>query len=823
MSRSTWATAALPALLLVAASVLADSPSGLTNSNEHVVWKKGDLAPPLPHDPAARAAAVAQAERNGQRVVAVDARTVTYAAPEERVVVQARPVVRPAGGALPTAPDPAMARWLGDLRSRLRAPGAASNQNGDVPTQVNDPNHRIITTQNESTTLTPTLITSFDGIDDTGLDPGAPDIAAGPDHLVLATTDRITIMDKCGNTLYSDLLRVFAGAPSTAAYYTPRVIYDEWDNRWILVFIGTETNYSNSTVYVMYSTTPDPTGPWTGYALGTAVFAGLKDYPGVAVTPDGVYLTWDRYNLTTFSFESAIIAEIGKTDFYNDGGTTIYTKSLMTNPHDASLAFSIRPAQMHTYGGTMYFVNDVVFGANFLTLWKLTGLPGASVLTGYDVVIGAYTPPSDVMQLDGTLVDTGDCRVLDAVYSAGTLYETHDEQVSASPSVTVSSIDVTSLGHYKISLQPPNNYANAYGAIDVDDNGQVAVVYSAWGGGALNPSLYYRFLQLPPGSNVGGGLLIYGTDSFHSTAQPYRWGPYAGAARDPSDGRKVWIYGMYASNSPANSWATRVGAVTTFAPSNLTVNATASFYYAGGFVGGPFTPTVFPYDLENTGQTTADWTLTNIPSWLTASASSGHLAPGEIQTISLALSPAADALPAGSYWTYLNFQNCTGTGSVSRYISLGIGTDGSCPGAFVPLYPKSATPTLSSSLSGPGMYLTAIEDVHVCAVDVTANLVEAPQLVYARVYEANGNTRGSLVAENSYDLVQPGNVTHAIPLDVTLQACHEYEVSVEFTGAATYDTYNELGLNLPRDIGGVIRLRNASENGSPSSAEAAQI
>jgi hypothetical protein len=58
---------------------------------------------------------------------------------------------------------------------------------------------------------------------------------------------------------------------------------------------------------------------------------------------------------------------------------------------------------------------------------------------------------------------------------------------------------------------------------------------------------------------------------------------------------------------------------------------------------------------------------------------------------------------------------------------------------------------------------------------------------------------------------------------VELKACKDYEVSVEFTGNVSYDTYNELSLGLPRDVGGVLRLRNASQAGNPSFAEAALL
>jgi hypothetical protein len=806
------------ATILGNASVFADTPSTTPKSPGKVVWINGELAPPLPDDPAIRAAVREQLARKAATwKVPPGAPTVTYTGSSATGTMQAVPVA-PGLAAGNRARETDMGPWFQTLHSRLQPP--AESKRETAPLQTGGSTGPIV--ESPPVVQIPNTITSFDGIDDTGLRPAAPDIAAGPKHILLATTDRFAVMDKCGNTLLTDTFQHFFNKSATAAYYTPRVVYDEWNQHWIMVWIGTETNYSVSSVYVAFTSGPDPTTGWSVYAISSPSFPGFKDFPGVAVTPYQVYVTWDRYNLSTLVFESAVIGEIDATDFYNGGNVAISMKTGMTNPSDGSLVFSIRPAQLHTLSGVAFFVNDKAQGGDFLTVWGLTGSPGSSTLTGFGVTIGAYVLPNDVAQPDATLLDAGDCRVLDAVYNAGHLYETHDEKIAGQPAVTVTYVDTWDFDHYKLSYQSAVGDANAYGAIDVDANDQVALIFSGWGSVKF-PSLFYRFAEFPPGANLGGGTLILGQDNFNSGAQPYRWGPYAGCARDPVDARTMWIYGMYASNSPLDSWATKVGAISTFDPSVLLVNGTESFYYAGGFVGGPFSSDTFNYDLQNIGQTTANWTVTNIPSWLTAATTSGHVGPGETQSISLQLSPQAYTLGEGSYSTFLNFENCTGVGSIAKFIGIGIGRDGSCPGAGLPLYPTTVPPPQSGSLAEPGMYITAIEHMDVCAVDVTAQLVEIPQLVYARIYQANGVTRGPLLAESFFTLVKPGNVKHSIPLAAALEPCKEYEVSVEFTGLVDYDTYPEASLGLPNDVGGVVRLRNASQGGNAASTDVAQI
>jgi hypothetical protein len=154
---------------------------------------------------------------------------------------------------------------------------------------------------------------------------------SGPITSCSSRPDRFAVMDKCGTTLLTDTFRHFLNQSATASQYTPRAIYDAWDNRWIVVLISTETNYSVSTVLVMYTEGPDPTGTWHLYSFASPTVAGLKDLSGVSVGPFSVYLTWDQYNLSTFVFQTAVICEMDKQDFYNAGSTSFYFKTGMTN------------------------------------------------------------------------------------------------------------------------------------------------------------------------------------------------------------------------------------------------------------------------------------------------------------------------------------------------------------------------------------------------------------------------------------------------------------------------------------------------------------
>jgi Secretion system C-terminal sorting domain len=811
----TWVViSAAAAVVCLSVSALADEP--VTAPSETVAtWKGDELVPPLPLDPAARAAAIEEAgKRAAARATAQPVgRTVNYTS-SSRAVAQAHSV--PPHGTImgPVPSDPSAASWLSALQTRLRGPD-------DAPGSAN-PNTITLdelgtATAPEGSTALLNVFEVFDGVDDTGLRPPAPDIAAGPNHLMVVTTDRFAVMDKCGQTLLSNTLRSFFSLPASRVYYTPRVIYDEWNDHWVMVFIGTETNYSTSSLYTAYSATGDPTGTWYfhEWKIPDGV-AGLKDLPCVSATPDAVYFTWDRYNLATFAFESAVIGQVDRAGFYSGGGATMYMYTILANPNDASAAHSVRPAQMRTYSGEVWFINSKFSGDDFFTLWKITGPPSASVLTGYDVATGAYTVAPDVAQPDATLMDSGDCRITDAVYSSGHVYTTHTVSGSGRPSIRVSRVDVSSITHTSLILTPSPSYAHAYGALDIDENDQVSVVYSTWGIGRF-PGVDCTVLRFAPPANLAFGVITNGTANFHSGVAPYRWGPYAGCARDPSDDRTMWLCSVYASDSPLDSWTTTVAAVSLFGESQLTWTPTSTTY-SGGFEGGPFSSDTFTFNVQNTGQTTANWYLFSHPGWVTPSDVSGHLGPGDDEPITFHLNAVANTLTWDIETGFLTLENCTGSESNNpQIITLGVGLDGSCLGAKLNLSPPVGPPTAPGlSTQDVGVFVTAIEEVTVCSVGFTADLQALPQLAYARIYAANGTTRGALLTEGVLDLVVPGESTHYIPLEYTLQACQEYEIAFLFTGPVSFDGWTDASISLPYDVGGVVRVRKGSSAGLPN-------
>ena len=102
---------------------------------------------------------------------------------------------------------------------------------------------------------------------------------------------------------------------------------------------------------------------------------------------------------------------------------------------------------------------------------------------------------------------------------------------------------------------------------------------------------------------------------------------------------------------------------------SLAVTPAGNFAPSGNF-GGPFATTQV-YTLSNPGNSSINWTATNVASWVTLSATGGTLAAGANTTVTVSINSGANTLNVGSYSDTVTFTNSTnGTGNTTRGVAL---------------------------------------------------------------------------------------------------------------------------------------------------------
>jgi hypothetical protein len=203
---------------------------------------------------------------------------------------------------------------------------------------------------------------------------------------------------------------------------------------------------------------------------------------------------------------------------------------------------------------------------------------------------------------------------------------------------------------------------------------------------------------------------------------------------------------------------------------------------------------------------------------LTPGATAGKLMPGASQNLTVTVNGSANFLGPGLHNDWLDLANCYAVGAgARRATNIMVVGDGECSGSIVSLPPDYPPDNLNASsyYDERGIYVTAIKNFEICAIGWEASL-EVPQTLRARIYAADGVTRGALLVETTADVALTGKVTHYIPINFTFQACQEYDVAVVFGIAHQWDWWDEDLLDEPYDAGGVIRVRDAELTGSPN-------
>jgi subtilisin family serine protease len=345
--------------------------------------------------------------------------------------------------------------------------------------------------------------------------------------------------------------------------------------------------------------------------------------------------------------------------------------------------------------------------------WSITGVPGWL----------------DVSSASGTADTAGTTVTFTVNASANTM----PAGVQGPASITFTNTAATGLGTQtrtatlKANPPPPANdlFANA---IELSPAGQV--ISSSTAGAreeAGEPRHDIEFPQ-PPGGSVWYSITPQSSGSVRVTTCPLTPPPapildsviavYTGTALNsltriaantdanvPCDPPAGGLYADLTFNAAAGTtywiaidgWNTSQGnfVLTVTVPAQSLVVVPNSQMSISGPQGGPFTPSSFQYDLK-TSSGAANYTISNVPTWLTPSSTSGT---ATTTGVPVTFTVNANDLAPGSYSATISFNNTTnGLGTQSRTATAQVTTVGSATGLI-----SSANP----SVSGQGIMFTA--------------------------------------------------------------------------------------------------------------------
>jgi hypothetical protein len=433
-------------------------------------------------------------------------------------------------------------------------------------------------------------IVSFEGPDYTGKIPPDPIVAAGPNHIVAAVNSKFGFFTKSGNEVFESTANdwfsnVLPRIADIGGAFDPKVLYDSAAGRWLLVYLATDDK-TESYVLLSISNTSDPTGNWCNITLrgdrnGNTPSGNWSDYEGVGLDNQAVYITTNQYQFTAAgdgNFQYARVRIIPKSQLYGACASPSYFDFWdLTDPVSTSeRAFTLRPALTYGTPGVEYLVSNSPFETStYFTLWSIANpVSGSPSLTARNVPVTASTSAPNADQFGGTggtsgcpapcLIDTGDARLLDAIYRNGSLWTSHTVAGGTGNAYALARYVRIAVGGTPAVLEDTALGLDGcwyyYPALAIDQNNNLGMVFTRSCTDTY-PSIRYSG-RAPADPDLQGSTLLKAgeTNYLNPASGKNRWGDYSGASVDPADPTKIWLIGEY-SASPANNWGTWAGQV----------------------------------------------------------------------------------------------------------------------------------------------------------------------------------------------------------------------------------------------------------------------
>jgi hypothetical protein len=301
--------------------------------------------------------------------------------------------------------------------------------------------------------------------------------AVGTTHIVTPSNNMIRIQTREGVELSRMTMSAFwsgvtlEGGAAVSAFDT-KVYFDRFSNRWLMTSSANGQTLS-SAVLIAASATADPTGTWFRYSIdadptATAATGKWIDYPSGGFNKNWFVIQENEFNYGTagggywgpavfvmdkallYTGPGALTASVFQADF-----NAVCLPSA-TPETELACGFTLAPAITEdNTTDTLYMVEDWDDTAAQLRLSKLTGTPGAPVLTigtqfpqgpfssafsaaritTAGTQSGGYLPQKQqsAFLTSGTRIMANDPRIQNAVYRNGSLWTTHTVMVATTP------------------------------------------------------------------------------------------------------------------------------------------------------------------------------------------------------------------------------------------------------------------------------------------------------------------------------------------------------------------------------------------------------
>jgi hypothetical protein len=375
--------------------------------------------------------------------------------------------------------------------------------------------------------------------------------AAGPNHFVEVVNRNFAVYNKSTG---EELINILLGAFLPGCNGDPRVLYDQYSNRWFIIVCD-----FSSRLYLAVSVSDDPTDDWfkCDFIVSQGSDAGKwPDYPTLGVDEVGVYtaayMIGGGNRMSIFALDKAplIDEEPSLGDIY----------AFRELPWEGA----IQP--VHTFGTSdgEYFVSRA--SSTGIRVRLLTDLLSNPVLTESCIIsVPSHSEPPDAPALGSNVpLDTVGHRLMNAIYRDGYIWTAHCINVGGRAASRWYKIDVsnTILDDYGTIEDSVMYYY--FPTIMVDSGGDAIMGFSGSHSGQYAAAYYTGRLASDPPGEMAPPVLLKEGEATYNLIDGYgrnRWGDYSLCSLDPIK-QTFWTIQEYAhshNESGENRWGTWIG------------------------------------------------------------------------------------------------------------------------------------------------------------------------------------------------------------------------------------------------------------------------
>jgi len=430
----------------------------------------------------------------------------------------------------------------------------------------------------------PQLISGFDGIGDIGeATPSDTTGALGDSWYLTAVNVSWALFDRAGTpVLGPESLNSIDPSLAGAFSFDPKVVYDQYEDEFILVFLVFDESPRTSLIVIstIPNATADDTSTWCTTFVGGDQLVGdgaqWSDYPGLGYTSDRVTITTNQFSFSD-TFRYSQILSFEKSQLYDcsiPSPTFDVLAGTQTANLDGSPAFTLQPAQ--TVGGPetdQFLLSFELAGKDsFLTIWRVReGTSGLIIKKGTIPTGGtkfaffaAQGGVPDVFKPDFWW-DPGDVRLLNAFYDSdrNRLYAAHTVRKNFGPDIDFEGYVEAAARWYEVEpvdkvkassllrkgLIGQSEVEIGWPVVATDASGNLFVTYNR-ASFTLDEFISAWIAEIPPDSTSPTELLLAPGEAFVDVSSgPERWGDYSAIGRDPLDGDVVFAVNQFAASS----------------------------------------------------------------------------------------------------------------------------------------------------------------------------------------------------------------------------------------------------------------------------------